>query len=602
MKNKYIGKIKLLVVIAIIVAFVWFLVVYPMILFHDNEKVVEKAARRYFELNSDKLPTGERIKTLTLEELYNDSYMEKDLYSPYTKKTCSITNSWVKVKRENNNYQYYVYLDCGVLSSTIDHKGPEIKLNGKNEITIEVGEEYKEEGVKSVVDNSDGKIKTSNVTVRGDVDTSKVGTYEIQYSAMDSLNNRTVVTRTVKVVKTLSSVIKKNLGQATNFVGNPENNYIRLSNMVFRVYGINKDGNIVIVADQDIANVNHTKIEEWLDYYYDHLNNATKKMIVPSKFCNMKLTDTTLDNSQCTSYTDKKKVYIPSAVEVNKAQAGVDNFMKTSTISWVANEKSAKEAYATRTYFLGDNLNKSFVSYDSSSNYGVRPMMVIKGSTLVSGGDGTANDPYVFGDTKKVKNADEINTRFTGEYLEMSGTVWRIIDVMDDGSVKIISEKSVDIDTYDGFGFMIEDAEKPFEYNVNKKTSLGYFINNDASRYVDTSNLINHEIEVPIYKNKIIYGEEIKTKKYKAKLSAPNMYEMFSAQSAIFTSSVNNSYWLINTSQTPGVVGLIYGHGVPLNEKIESYEKFGVRVVGYLKGNSIITSGRGTASSPYKVK
>jgi len=594
------GKVKLLVVIAIIVAFVWFLVVYPMMLFRDNEKVVEKAAKRYFELNSDKLPTGERIKTLTLEELYSQSYMEKDLYSPYTKKTCSITNSWVKVKKENNDYQYYVYLDCGVLSSTIDHKGPEIKLNGKSEITVDVGEAYKEKGVKSVVDNSDGKMKTSKVTIKGDVDTSKVGTYEVQYSAMDSLNNKTVVTRTVKVVKTLSSVVKKSLGQATNFVGNPENNYIRLSNMIFRVYGINNDGNIIIVSARDVANVNYTKIEEWLDdYYYDHLNDATKKMIVENKFCNMKLTDSTLDNSQCTSYTDKKKVYIPSVIEVNKTQAETVNFMKPSTLSWLANEKDSKEAYLTSVSLWGKE--KDIASYDVNYNYGVRPMLVVKGSTLITGGTGTEFDPYVFGDTKKAKGGDLLNTRFTGEYLEDSGTLWRIIDVMDDGTVKAITNTVVDHDTNDNFTYTFMKENEKKGYNVNKKNSLGYFINNEASKYIDTSNLVNHQIEVPIYKNKIVYGEEIKTEKYKAKLSAPNMYELFSAQYDISGSSIGNSYWLINTSKEEGVGGVIYGFGSPANEKIEYYEEYGIRVVGYFKGNSVVVSGRGTETSPYRI-
>ena len=599
------GKVKLLVVIAIIAAFVWFLIIYPMILFHNNEKVVESAARRYFELNNDKLPTGERIKTLTLEELYSDSYMEKDLYSPYTKKTCSITNSWVKVKRENNDYQYYVYLDCGVLSSTIDHKGPEIKLNGKSEITIDVGEKYKEKGVKSVVDNSDGKLKTSKVTIKGDVDTSKVGTYEIQYSAMDSLNNKTVVTRTVKVVKTLNSVVKKSLGQATNFVGNPENNYIRLSNMVFRVYGINKDGNIVIVSAQDIANVNYTKIEEWLDdYYYKHLNDDTKKMIVENKFCNMKLTDSTLDNSQCTSYTDKKKVYIPSVVEVNKAQAGDKNFMKTITMSWVANTKSEKEAYLTREVFFYEDFGKSFLAYDVNDNYGVRPMMVIKGSTLITGGDGTEFDPYVFGDTPKAKNAALLNTRYTGEYISDGGILWRIIDVLGDGTTKVVSDHTI-TGSEDGIdskvSFVFDSVDGKISYDPTDKKSVAYYINNRLSQYIDTSIFVNHTIEVPIYKNKLIYGEEIDTKKYKSKLSAPDMYEMFSAQTSPYNDYYSGSYLMKNTSKAQGIAALITDIGVPVNEEVYEHARYGFRVVGYIKDTKIITSGNGTVNSPYKI-
>ena len=78
--NKMIKSIKLVVTIAIILLFVWFLVVSPMITFRNNEKKLEDAARRYFELNPTQLPTGERIKTLSLKMLYHQSYMQ---FLPY---------------------------------------------------------------------------------------------------------------------------------------------------------------------------------------------------------------------------------------------------------------------------------------------------------------------------------------------------------------------------------------------------------------------------------------------------------------------------------------------------------------------------------------
>jgi len=605
-KNKILNNIKLVITVAIIAAFVWFLVVSPMMKFHANEKEMEEAAKRYFEINSNQLPTGERIKTVSLSDLYKGSYLKKDFYAPYSSKTCSIGNSWVKVKRVNGEYEYYVYLECGVLNSSIDHKGPEIKLNGNTEMTLNVDEKYEEPGVKSIVDNSDGKISNDKITIKGSVDTSKVGTYEIEYIASDSLNNKTTVKREVKVVKTFKNVVEKALGKNSNFVGEPNNNYARLSNMVFRIYGFDDDKNVIIVADQDIANVNYTKIDEWLDYYYAHLNKKTKNMIVDSKFCNMDLTDTTLDTVQCNSYTKKRKVYIPSVIEVNKTQ-GEGNFMKTNTMSWVANKKSDKEAFLTRNIFFGDEYGKSFLAYDATSNYGVRPMMVIKGDSLVTGGDGTLDNPYQFGDSKRAEGSSLVNTRYTGEFIENSGTLWRIVDVMDDGTTKVISQGTFGNKFNDDDSTIFADPEnEKIVYNPKDKNSVAYYINNNASKFIDTKIFINHTIEVPIYKDKIIYGEEVETKKYKAKLSAPNMYEMFSAQSNVDAyygdSTVSRSYWLCNTSKAKGIAGALTDIGVPMNEKIEPYSEFGIRVVAYIKSDSIISSGNGTAVSPYKVK
>lgn len=599
MENKIIRNIKILIVVALIAAFVWFLVVSPMITFHKNEESLENAAKRYFEINKEQLPTGERVKTITLKELYNDSYLKEDFYSPYSKKSCSITNSWVKVRRENNEFKYYVYLDCGILNSKIDHDGPDIKLNGDSKITLGVDEVYKELGVKSVVDNNDGKLDVKDVTIKGKVDTSKIGTYEIDYIAFDKLSNKTVVTREVSVVKKIKNVVKKDLGNVTNYSGNPTNNYIMLSNMIFRIFGLDDNDNVIIVADQDIANVNHSKLDKWLNYYYKHLNSDAKKMLVKSKFCNMDITDNTLDTLQCNSYTKEKNVYIPSIVEVNKAQAGDTNFMKTFTMSWVSNKKSDKEAYVTRKYFVGDAAGKSFLSYNIDDNYGVRPMMIMNGNTNILGGDGSFLNPYYFEDINIGATSSLVNERKTGEYIEDHGTLWRIIDTMDDGTTKVIT-----VDTL-GYGMdspKIYTEAEIIKYNPNNKNNIAYYINNNLNDYVDTSNFVNHEIEVPIYKDKIIYGKEIETKKYKVKLSAPNMYEMFSAQSATEKFANSRSYWLLNTSNTKRKTGAITDIGVPVNEEMQLYDTYGFRLVAYLKKDKVIVSGEGTYYYPYIIK
>ena len=597
MQKKMVKNVKLIVTIAIICVFLWFIVVSPMITFHANEKKLEDAAKRYFELNSRELPTGTRIKTLTLEKLYSKSFLKDDLFIPYTKTNCSLSNSWVKVRKENNEYKYYTYLECGILSSTIDHKGPEITLSGDYEMTVGVGEKFADPGIKSVVDNVDGKLKTEDVEVKGKVDTSKIGTYELKYIAFDSLSNRTEVTRTVKVVKKFYSTVKNSLKDNKNYVGEPENNYIRLSNMLFRIYGIDDNKNVIIVSDEDISNVNYSKLDKWLDYYYDNLNKATKKMIVKKKYCNMTLSDTTLDTTQCTGYTKERNVYIPSVIEVNKA-AAEDNFMRPKTISWVANKKSGKEAYVTRDMFFYEEAGKTFLSYNVNDNYGVRPMMTIKGGSLITGGKGTKSDPYVFGDVKKAKGGTKVNDRYTGEYVSLDGEIYRIISTEKDGTTRVISDFTVG-SLLDYIETINEPMKSKIIYDPKNKASAAYYINNRVNKHINTEYFIRHKINVPIYKNKIIYGEEVETKEYEVVLSAPNMYEMFSAQPQNLKT---RSYWLVNSSKGNRICGAILDVGVPVNEKILDYLKLNVRVVGYLKADVVVTSGDGTVESPYKVK
>lgn len=600
-KKKIAFNIKFIISLIIVGLFVWYLIISPMMKFHDNEKQMINAAKRYFEINSNELPTGKRIKTLSLNTLYSKSYLENDFYVPYTSNVCDQTDSWIKVRKNNSGeYEYLVYLDCGVLQSSIDHTGPEIKLNGSEEVTIGLGSKYKEEGVKSVVDNTDGKLDVKDVVIKGNVDTSKVGTYEVEYIAFDSLKNRTSVTRKVNVINNLNSVVKKALNGAKNFTGNPTNNYVRLSNMLYRVYGLDSNNNIILVAAEDVSNVNYTKLNEWLNkYYYNHLNDFTKKLIVKSKYCNMKITDTTTDTTECSGYTDKVNIFVPSVVEVNKAAAGSENFMKTYTMSWVGNSGDDGKAYVTREIFFGEDFGKSFLSYENDLNFGVRPMFTIKGNISVVSGDGTITNPYSFGDSTPISGGEELNKASTGEYVEISGDLYRVIDV-ENGYTKVIAEESIvnsnDTKIVISPGIPVYE----FTYDTKKKGSIGYKINNESSQYIDTSYFTNHDVSVPIYKKDIIYGSEVKTEKYKAKVFAPNMYEMFSAQVNLFGHN-SHSYWYLNTSKTTLYLSGITDIGVPLN-KVSSNVFYGIRPCAYIKKSTIITSGKGTRKEPYIIK
>lgn len=597
--NKYIKIIKFIIVLAIAFAFVWFLVLGPMISFHNNEKALEKAARRYFELNPNMLPTGERVRTLSLKVLYDQSFIENDLFIPYTKKICSVEESWVKVRRENNDYKYYVYLKCGVLTSNIDHVGPTINLNGDMEMNVSIGDEFKDPGVKSIVDKKDGKIDNKKVTIKGKVDTSKIGSYEIKYIAFDDLSNKTTVVRKVNVVQKLNSTIKKSLGDKTYFAGENPNNYLYFSGMLFRVLNI-EDNNVRIVADSDIANVNYDAIDEWFKYYDKNINNKSKKYIVKNKYCNMVLTDTTLDTMQCTSYTKSKKYGLLSIVDINNSTSGYDNYLITGTITWLGNTtEDGKGAYAFRYAFNG--ISGKFMAFDNQYNYGVRPVITIKGDMLIKSGNGTSDEPYVLEDYVETKKNVLVNERNVGEYIYYSGLLWRIQAIEKDGTTRVICEKTLrdssnkvikfDYDSDDFYG-------KNRVYNPKVKGNIAYKINNMVSEYIDTTYFVKHEIEVPLYKDKISYKKEYKTKKYEVKISAPNIYDMFSAAS---DKDVRyDSYWVINSSiaedENNGV-----DYGVFVDGDSSWGHTYGIRPVAYLDKNISISSGRGTKAVPFRI-
>ncbi len=591
--------IKLFVVLVIVAALAWFLIIKPLDLFKGYEKEMEAAARRYYEFNSEELPTGNRVATIKMQTLYHKSYIKEDFTIPYTNEPCDMVNSWVKVKRVNGEYQYYTYLKCGALESTVDNEGPDIKLNGASEITLNIGDKYEEPGVKSVADKTDGKINVKEVTINSkEVNTSKVGTYEVTYSAYDSFKNKTEIKRTVKVISKLKKAVEVSTDKKGYYTGKDPKNYLMLSGMMFRIIGIDGD-NVKVVATEDISNVNYAGISSWLDYYLEHFNEESKKLLVKNEYCNMTVEMTDVDNvKECTSKTKSRYAYIPSADEINRATADDGNFLHPQTLSWTANKTSGGNAIATREIMYGGTESPHYYPDTVINNYGVRPVLTIKGNALLTSGDGSLKSPYTFGEVKTGKADELINTRYPGEYIAYGGLTWRIVEANKDGTTKIISLDNI---TKDGEAIMIkhETASEIKIYNPSEKDNVGYYINNKVSEFVDTTYFVNREVEVPIYKSDILYGKETKTKKYKIKLSAPNTYEMFSAQSTADTKY--RSYWLINSSETKFYKGAVTDAGVVVREIVPDTKDFGVRIVGNLHKNVMITKGKGTVESPYNI-
>ncbi len=587
---KKMKQIRLVVTLIIIGLFIWFLVLSPYITFKKNENTMLEAAKRYYELNSDKLPTGTRMSTVDLQTLARESYIKEDFYVPFSKKPCSITKSWVKVKHTNSGYKYYTYLQCGVLKSTTDHTGPVITLNGSNEITINKGDTYKEPGVKKVVDNTDGQIDVKEVEITGDVNTSKVGTYTITYSVMDSFKNETVKTRTIKVVQQLKNTVEKvtKIGQ---YVGKVTNNYIKFSGMDFRIVGI-VDGNVKIVAADDVANVNYSDLDEWLKYYYEHINKDSKDYVVKTKYCNDTLTDTS--TKECSKYTNEKSVYILSVQDINKAtDENGNSYLYPETIDWVANAKTNKEGWTTREYFSDSTLK--YMEFSKDYNFGIRPVLTIKGDALITSGDGTSEKPYMIDDYDIGKSGDKVNTRLSGEYIEYSNMLWQIIETTDSSLTKVISYNTMTVDSLSDISYPLGETKNM--YNPTKKGNIGYIINQKASDAVDEKYFVKNKIEVPIYKTLATYKGTSSTKKYNVKFHAPNMYEMHTARN----SNTQRSYWLMNSSSEEFRRYIVSEIGVVFYQKEGTPTDAGTRIVGYLDKDCQIVQGQGTKDNPYKI-
>ena len=128
MKKKKL-KISLIVigVILILGGLFYYFFLGPKFSFEKQEKDLLEAGKLYFERNSYLMPAEGNARSVDLETLYDQSYLDT-FYIPNSKKICNSKTSFVTVRKKDDAYQYAVYLSCGKYESKQDHLGPKIMI------------------------------------------------------------------------------------------------------------------------------------------------------------------------------------------------------------------------------------------------------------------------------------------------------------------------------------------------------------------------------------------------------------------------------------------------------------------------------------------
>lgn len=574
-------KIKIVVVVVIIALILWFMVIIPILKFKKNEKILENAAKRYYEINTGQLPTGKKIKTVELQTLYDKNFISDDLRSSYTKKVCDIRNSWVKVKKENNDYKYYAYLKCGVFSSKVDHKGPMIRLKGDDLITINKGEKFKDPGIDSVSDDTDGKMNVKDVVIDSKkLNVNKIGTYEITYKIKDSFNNETVKIRTVKVTETLNHIVKKDTKGKNVYQGVQYNNYVKIDGILFRIVGINNDGSVKLVSSENLASVNYDGVDSWLnDYFYEKLSDSAKKLIVKQKFCNEEVSDP--DNyTKCNKYSKKKYVGLLSVADINNSKDEDGGYSIVTTRTQLSNLDSKGKVIAYTNTSLTYNSKKE--------NIGISAVISIKKDVVVKQGNGSESDPYLLkGNGTKVKVGDLISKAHVGDYVMYSGYLWRVMNVNDDNTTDVIMNAVVESD---GLIEYINYNNKKID--TTDKNSIVYTIINRYSKNISTKYLSKKTYEIKKYNSEILYNNKNKVLKIESKYFIPSIYDLFSA-------SYYENYWYSDLSEKNKNCYMNYSGSTTCSEFSDDVKA--IRLVGNLSSTVKVKSGSGIFDEPYVI-
>ena len=265
MNNK--KKIKKVLKIFIIILLLVFILLCSLVLFFTfyNDKTLID-----FKL------IGDNYITLNVLEKYNEEgykaiYKEQDISNLVEINSDLDINNVGEYKIEYKiNYKNKEEILIRNIK-IIDNINPTIKLNGKENITIYLNEQYKESGA-TANDNYDGDI-TDKIEIDGIVDNTLEGVYELTYNVLDSSNNKASVKRIVTVKK--KPLIHKPGVAVLNYhffydteKGCSSHNCLHVSKFEEQLKYL-KDNNYKALT-----------IDEFVNYMYSNLNIPEKSVLI----------------------------------------------------------------------------------------------------------------------------------------------------------------------------------------------------------------------------------------------------------------------------------------------------------------------------------
>ena len=603
-KKKIIRIVVIALIIVAILLLVWFLFIYPRVVFRENESKLAAAGERYYQINRSYLPSEKgRVVSVSLNTLVKQEYLD-GLYTAYGK-LCDLNESNVKVVNDGEDNKYYTYLKCGNMESNVDHEGPVITLKGETKETVSRGSTYEDPGIESVVDDTDGKIDISKVSVKGEVDTANVGNYEITYTVNDSLNNKTTVTRTVVVEERLSSIVKEATKDTNNYYkGFREDNYIMFNNMLFRIVKINDNDTIMAVSEESLASVDYTNdgrfanssLDKWLnDYFYNLLEDKYKDLIVSTKWCDDVVNKDDYMTTECTRTSAKRNIGIMSIQDYNNTLQDGNSFYDSRALSWFSNIGEDNNPWTFTSMYdyplKTEPMNQEYL-------FNVRPTITLKKNTKVISGDGSSGNPYILVENNTARKNSDLNKRQIGEYITYEGYTYRISNLNNNGTTEVIMTGVIkNGDNELNIGYNNGSGKKV--YNSKQEGNIGYQVINDLTKYISTDLFEKTKVEVPIYSGRVTYQGKKNIKEYNDIISIPSTFDIFSAKGL---NSGNGGYWLIDSSNEENIKTMVYPIGTVSYTPITDDTTAGVKVKATFKKDVIITDGSGTLSDPYEVR
>ena len=405
------------------------------------------------------------------------------------------------------------------------------------------------------------------------------------------------------------------------------NNSLWYSGFLWRIMGINADGTVRLITDENVTAIpwgaddtaqdwDESYAKDWLNnYFYPKLkgNNIIKE----ETWCSETTTDENSARTTCTNNlsTGTAKVGLLTIDEYNLA-GGSGSYLNIGQYQWTMTPYNSSIAWSVDE--IGDANDNSVYSTN-----GLRAIINVNSDVTITGGNGTLGatwssqaGPYILNEDKSVEVTGKLNEKATsGEYVLFAEKKYRVVDKDSTGNTKLILDGY-----YEEDGSIFKMKYNDTYTNVfSTTTGIGQKLNGDVLNWL-TNNSETEKTKLVSnytwYQNNFDYGqsytislnEESPTRSVQATVGLIRVGEILSSQSSSIltngyndTSSYNNAttYWTITPHTSSSYAWDVGNEGLAYHNSVSSAG--GLRAVIVVTSDVTITGGNGTWSSPYQI-
>lgn len=374
------------------------------------------------------------------------------------------------------------------------------------------------------------------------------------------------------------------------FKGMVNDNYCLYENALYRIVGIDKDGNVKIVSDDCLTSLTlendgtfeQSSIYKWLNkipsdnlsgIYFTDLSN--KSNIVETK-ANLNIVDD-INNYSSDLYLNCKVTIL--SIE-DYLLAGADkSYLVNGQSFWLSNCNSNYD------YYYIDENGAIGTAYSTNQLSGVRAVLTLDSSLIALSGKGSKEDPYIL---YKKTTAENISFTKPGDYIIYSDQKW-IIESKESGNAVLMLDGVIETD-----GEVFKRNFGAYNY-LNKSSGVGRYINED---YLST--LYNYQAY--LLENNWNCGMFTQLENYDFQQSYNDSFTAYVSIPAIGCRYLfgEQDYFLANSTIQSEDMILVYRKGILYANFLQ--DKAAIRPMILMNKNIKITSGDGSYDNPYMLE